>query len=68
VVELFSVPIDGAMPAVQLNHALALGADVTEFRVSPDSARVSYVTTSFSQQGPVLELFSLPTTGGPPCC
>jgi Tol biopolymer transport system component len=65
VFELFSAPIDGSRPAVQLSSALVFGRAVeTIFHVSPDSARVVYVANQ--EMTGAGELFSVPIDGSSP--
>ncbi len=62
VIELYSVPIDGSASPVKLNGALVSGGDVfTDFRITPDGARVVYVADQGADE--VRELFSVPIDG-----
>src|SRR5262245_26871874 len=62
--ELYSVPLDGSAPALQLNAALVPGGDVVQVHISPDSSRVVY-TADQATDGAV-ELYSVPLAGGSP--
>lgn len=65
VFELYSVPVAGGTP-IKLNGALVPGGDVGAgagaFTISPDSSRVVYLADQ--QTVDVLELYSVPITGG----
>jgi len=72
--ELFSVPVDGSLPPVQINGPiLPAGGDVTastnsgskpHFAVTPDGQRVVYAADA--RLNDVFELWSAPLTGGGP--
>ncbi len=61
--ELFSVPIAGG-PVVQLNPEFGANSDISfqSFRISSDSTRVVYMADQ--RVDGVVELFSVPITGG----
>jgi Tol biopolymer transport system component len=61
--ELYSVPIGGpAADGVKLNGILVLNGNVTDFRISPDSSRVVYLSDQDTDG--VVEMYSVPI-GGP---
>lgn len=63
--ELYSVPVAGpANLGVKLNGSLPDGADVVNFRISPDSSRVVYKADQ--ETDGVNELYSVPIMGGTP--
>ena len=71
VVELYSVPITGGTPT-KLNGPMVAGGDLgdaaaflsSSFSISPDSSRVVYVADQDTDN--ILELYSVPITGGTP--
>ena len=59
--KLFSVPIDGGTPAVEISGPLISGGGVQAFDIAPDGQQVVYLAVAIALAP---SLFSVPITGG----
>jgi len=64
--ELYSIPVDGSLPAVKLNRSLVSGRFISSFNyeISPDGSRVIYLADHDTED--VYELYSSPIDGSAP--
>ena len=60
--KLFSVPIDGGEPPLEISGALGPGRHVQSFALSPDGERAIYYADQDAND--VFELYSVPVAGG----
>lgn len=60
--EIFSTPIDGSSPPVELNVPRSINGNISALEVTSDSARVVYI--ALQEVPDAVELFSAPTAGG----